>query len=278
MSTTKSEAKSEALKDLVNNPVSRRDFAKRTIAGSFAAAGLFATGGAAQVFAQTMTDVAILNFALNLEYLEAEFYQVATTGQRISDVGIGITGTGRPGPTTGGSRVSLDAVNQYVADQITIDETMHVRFLRTALGSAAIAKPAINLAALGIGFATQNEFLILSRAFEDLGVSAYAGAARLIDSRNVLEAAARIALTEGQHVGLLRYLAGIQFRIAPIPQVDNKDVPVVGSPNGRLFQVDGNGLTTIRTAGEVLKVAYGGGTTSGGFFPAGVNGDITRAS
>lgn len=277
MSMTKSEAKSEALKDLVNNPLSRREFAKRTMAGSLAAAGLLATGGAAEVFAQTATDVAVLNFALNLEYLEAEFYTVATTGQRIADLGIGITGRGASGPTTGGARVSFDATHQYVADQIALDEQKHVVFLRTALGSSAVAKPAINLEALGLGFRSQNEFLILGRAFEDLGVSAYGGAAKLIDNPNILEAAARIALTEGQHAGLIRYLVGLQARIAPVPQVDNKDVPVVGSPAGRLFQVDGNGLSTVRTASEVLKVAYAGGTRSGGFFPAGVNGDITTA-
>ena len=170
--------------------------------------------------------------------------------------------------------MSLDNNVRTVAEHVTLDEQQHVRFLRTALGSAAIAKPSINLEALSIGFRNQTEFLILSRAFEDLGVSAYAGAAKLISNSNVLEAAARIALTEGQHAGIFRYLIAVAN--TPVPQVDNKDVPPLGSPVGRLFQVDGNGLSTNRTAGEVLKVAYGGGTDRGGFFPDGVNGDITR--
>ena len=128
--------------------------------------------------AQSITDVDVLNFALNLEYLEAEFYYVATTG---------------------GARVALDDRSGTVASQITIDELQHVRFLRGALGSAAIAKPAINLEALGIGFRNQKEFLTLSRAFEDVGVSAYGGAVTAISSRAILQAAARIALTEAQH-------------------------------------------------------------------------------
>lgn len=269
------QAKSEALTDLVKNPLSRREFARRTIAGSLAATGVLATGGATEVFAQGITDASILNFALNLEYLEAEFYTVVTTGQRIADLGIEVTGRGRAGATTGGARVSLDDNVRIVAEHVTLDEQQHVRFLRAALGSDAVAKPSINLEALNVGFRNQSEFLVLSRAFEDLGVSAYAGAARLIDNSRILEAAARIALTEGQHAGVFRYL--IALANTAVPQVDDKDVPPLGSPAGRLFQVDGNGLSTSRTAAEVLTVAYGGGTDRGGFFPDGVNGDITRA-
>ena len=267
-------SKTEALQDLVKNSVSRREFARRTMAGGLVAAGAMAASGAS-IFAQSVTDEAILNFALNLEYLEAEFYTVATTGQRIADLGIGITGRGRAGATTGGGKVSLDAAHQIVAAQIAIDEQAHVNFLRAALRGAAVAKPAIDLEALGIGFRNQTEFVILARAFEDLGVSAYGGAAKLIDNGAILEAAARIALTEGQHAGLLRFLIA-QANTAS-PMVDAKDVPTLGSPAGRLFQVDGNGLSTIRTAGEVLRVAYGGNADRGGFYPQGVNGDINRA-
>ena len=269
--------KTEALQELVRSSVSRREFAMRTMAGTFAAAGAMALAPA-QVFAQSSTDVAILNFALNLEYLEAEFYTVATTGRRIAEAGIAVTGRGASGPTVGGAQVSLDNNVRTVAEHVTLDEQLHVTFLRAALGSQAIAKPAINLEALNLGFRNQAEFLILSRAFEDLGVTAYAGAAKLIDNSSILEAAARIALTEAQHAGVFRYLAFLSGAVNP--QVDSKDVPTLGSPAGRLFQVDGNGLSTIRTAGEVLKVAYGGtgNARSGGFFPNGVNGEITQAS
>jgi hypothetical protein len=59
--------------------------------------------------------------------------------------------------------------------------------------------------------------------------------------------------------------------------VDPKAIPTIGNANGRLFFVDGNGLSITRTTSEVLKIVYGGGSSSGGFFPAGVNGTITRA-
>ena len=268
-------SKTEGLQELVGSAVSRRAFAKRTIAGAAMAAGAIATTGAGDLFAQSLTDESILNFALNLEYLEAEFYTVATTGQRIADAGIGITGRGTAGATTGGAKVALDANVQTVADHVTLDEQQHVKLLRTALGSSAVAKPAINLEALGLGFRNQAEFLTLSRAFEDLGVSAYAGAAKLIKSPRILEVAARIALTEGQHAGVFRYLVGLSGAVQP--QVDNLDVPPLGSPAGRLFQVDGNGLSTVRTASQVLTVAYAGARSGGGFFPNGLNGDIKTA-
>ena len=266
--------KKAGLEGLVESSVNRRQFARRAMAGGMVAAGALAASHV-EFFAQSVTDEAVLNFALNLEYLEAEFYTVATTGQRIADIGIGVSGRGRQGATTGGARVSLDTNTALVANQVALDEQQHVVFLRSALRGAAVAKPAINLEALGIGFRSQTEFLILARAFEDLGVSAYGGAVKLLDNSVILEAAARIALTEGQHAGLIRYL--IALTNSPVPPTDAKDVPPIGSPRGRLFQVDGNGLSTVRSASEVLRIAYAGDSNRGGFYPDGVNGAITTA-
>jgi len=267
--------KAQHLKNLVESSSSRRAFARTILAGGAGAGVVAMMGGASALHAQSLTDVDILNFALNLEYLEAEFYTVATTGQRIADAGVGVSGSGRAGETVGGSRVALNDRLMTVAMQIALDERNHVNFLRQALGSAAVAKPAINLGALNVGFNNANEFLTVARAFEDLGVSAYGGAAAFISNRTILTNAAQIALTEAQHAGVLRLLvsdAGIA-----VPAVDALDVLPLMSPNGRLFQVDGAGRSTIRTPGQVLAVAYGStqaGTRSGGFFPNGVNGTI----
>ena len=268
--------KTTAINDLIANPVNRRDFAKRAMAsGLWAAVGVAALGSGVSVSAQSVSDVDILNFALNLEYLEAEFYTVATTGRRIEDLGIGVSGTGTPGATVGGGVVAMDNRVMQVARDIANEEQMHVRFLRTALGSAAVAKPAINLAALGIGFGSINEFLTLARAFEDVGMTAYNGAAPLISSRAILTAAAGIAHTEAQHAGVLRYL--VYDRGIAVPQLDNLDVPPLASPNGRLFNVNNEGLTPARTTSQVLQVVYANrnaGASNGGFFPGGFNGTI----
>ena len=270
--------KTTAIQGLINNGVNRREFGKRAVVtGMWAAVGAAALGHSSSVVdAQSITDVDILNFALNLEYLEAEFYTVATTGRRIEDLGIGVSGVGTLGGTVGGSAVSMDNRVMQVSRDIANEEQMHVKLLRTALGSAAIAKPAINLAALGIGFASVNEFLTLARAFEDVGVTAYGGAAPLISSRAILASAVGIALTEAQHAGVLRYM--VYDRGIAVPQLDNLDVPPLGSPNGRVFNVSNEGLSPARTPSQVLSIVYANktaGARSGGFFPAGFNGTIT---
>ena len=270
----KTTARQEQLERLASSGLARREFAKRMIAGGTAAYGVAMLGGTADLLAQQITDFDVLNFALNLEYLEAEFYTVATTGQRIQEVGIGVNGRGRSGATVGGSKVALDERTMTIAQAIAQDEQAHVRFLRTALGGEAVAKPSINLAALGVGFNSQAEFLTVAAIFEDVGVSAYAGAAMLIDNSNFLSAAARIALTEGQHAGLLRLLASDNK--LNVPSVDSKSVPPLGQPNGRLFFVDGNGLSPARTASEVLNIVYAGKRDGGGFFPDKVNGVIEK--
>lgn len=262
----------------IENGHNRREFARRIATAAMASAALGAFT-AQDASAQSMDDVNILNFALNLEYLEAEFYTVATTGRRIADLGIGVSGVGRQGETTGGAVVALDERVRVVAEALAVDEQAHVRLLRTALGSAAIAKPAINLDALGLGFRNQNEFITLARAFEDVGVTAYGGAAPLIMNRGILATAAQIALTEAQHAGVLRYFA--YERGLVLPQVDGIDVPPLAEARGRVFNVTSEGLTPTRTPAQVLRIVFAapnGGVRGGGFFPNGVNGSIDFAA
>lgn len=272
---------------MLSAKTNRREFTKRAIAAGVAASCGLAIDSKGKLFAQSgdaITDEDILIFALNLEYLEAEFYTVATTGRRLAEVGVDISGRAREGATIGGAKVALDPSVQVVAEQIAIDEQAHVRLLRTALSGAAIAKPTINLEALGVGFRNQAEFLTVAAIFEDVGVSAYRGAAPLIQSREILDAAAGIALTEGQHAGVLRFLvSNLNFNV-PVPSVDPKAVPPIGQPAapptanaGRLFFVDGNGLSPSRTTDEVLLIVYGGNPNGkAGFFPDGLNGKIER--
>jgi hypothetical protein len=161
---------------------------------------------------------------------------------------------GRRDRPRGGGVVALSTRTRIIAEQIATDERAHVLFLRSALGRQAVAKPAVNLEALGLGFRTEAEFIGLARAFEDVGVSAEGGAARLIDNARLLEAATQVALTEAQHAGVLRLV--VSDAGAPVPLVDNMDIPPLGTPAGRLFQVEARGLSTIRSAGQVLAILY----------------------
>lgn len=255
----------------------RRNFLKNVgLAGAGVAAGVVIQGcgggtstgtGGGTVTAQGPSEADVLNFALNLEYLEAEFYSVAVTSATLSS-----TVTGGTSTAAGGAKVAFtDPRIADIAAEIAADETLHVQYLRTALGGMAVAEPAINLNALGIGFASQAQFLTLARAFEDTGVSAYAGAATLLSGNN-LQAAAQILAVEAYHAGNIR-LNLVQAGIA-VSATDSLDVPPTEQ---HFFPTDSNASAIKRTTSQVLAIVYANtaaGTASGGFFPSGVNGNI----
>ena len=86
-----------------------------------------------------ISDSAILNFALNLEYLEANFYSYAVNGHGLPDEMT--TGTGQHGDVNGGKQVMFgsNSIKQF-AKEIARDEHEHVAFFRTALGSSAASQ------------------------------------------------------------------------------------------------------------------------------------------
>lgn len=264
--------------DVLAAGVSRRQFARNALAAGVGA-GMLNMLGAGEGRAQGITDADILNFALNLEYLEAEFYTVITTGATIEQHGVPVSGLGTPGPTTGATRLDFrgDRLLEQTAQELAYDERQHVLLIRSALGSAAVAKPAIDFSAAGV--TTIQRFLQAARVFEDLGVSAYGGAAPLVQSKEVLAVATRIALVEALHAGNIRFQLADEG-IADLGPVDAVDI-IVGTParpRARLVSADERGLAPVRTPGQVLSIAYGpgapAGTTKGLFFPNGVNGTI----
>jgi hypothetical protein len=241
----------------------------------------------------------ILNFALNLEYLEAEFYLFAVNGTGLPNTSI--DGVGTTGNVIGGGAVPFKS--QYIqqfATKIANDEFAHVNFLRTALGSAAVARPTIDLynsfnalaAAAGLiqsgqtfnPFADELSFLLGAYIFEDVGVTAYNGAAPLIHSKTYLGAAASILAVEAYHAASIRTLlfeAGQGDATAKISAVraaasgadDDQGVVVNGMPN--ITPTDNNALAFSRTTTQVLNIVYLGGASGNfGFFPKGLNGAI----
>ena len=291
----------------------RRSLFKRAGAGIAGAAAMGAlstgslalsSGSASAQAAPAVSDADIFNFALNLEYLEAEFYLRAATGQGL--LAQDTTGTGTRGYVTGGSLVPFKsaAVAAY-AQRIAVDEQAHVRFIRAVLGSSAVAEPNINLStsfttlAIAAGLITTGQtfnpfgddvsFLLAAYIFEDVGVTAYGGAAALISNKNYVSAAAGILATEAYHSGAIRTLLSDLGAGQATDAISNLRMTLSGAPDdqGTLLQSNGytnaynfvvndiNGLTFRRTTSQVLNIVYGGGAASNYlFFPTRLNGNI----
>ena len=305
----------------------RRNFLRT--AGGFAAGAagtlaLTACGGhtssaGAQTTSSGPSDGDILNFALNLEYLEAQFYSYSATG-----LGLPLTmlsGTGTQGAVMAGQKANLTnpAVIAY-ANEIAKDESNHVNFLRSQLTNSAVAQPAIDisvsatsafsLAAVAAGvipkggtfnpYANDESFLLGAYIFEDVGVTAYHGAAGLISSKTYLEAAAGILAVEAYHAGLIRSSLYAMGLATPAPSINpytatmgisnarsmldgtnNDDQGIQGSSStiSNLVDADSNSLAYSRTTAQVLNIVYlnAAAVTMGGFFPSGVNGNINTS-
>ncbi|MGI9078419.1 MAG: ferritin-like domain-containing protein, partial [Gemmatimonadaceae bacterium] len=141
---------------------------------------------AKDVFGQVPANiVAVLNFALTLEYLEDEFYR---------------TGLAAP--------VLIPAADRAIFAQISKHEVAHVALLKSVLGSQAVAKPTFDYTAgngTGAGpfvgvFTVYSTFQAIAQAFEDTGVRAYKGQAGAVaGDDNILTTALQIHSVEARH-------------------------------------------------------------------------------
>lgn len=142
----------------------------------------------------SMGDIDILNFALTLEYLEAAFYeQGADTKGLSSEVADYVETFGEE------EAEHVDALSATISD----------------LGGEPVKAPKVDF---GDAFSSQDAFLELAITFEDTGVSAYNGAAPMIESKDLLATAGQIVQVEARHAAAIRFAAGED----PTPQAFDK--------------------------------------------------------
>ena len=234
-----SETMLEALDARARRRNERRDFFRTAVGAVAVGAGALAFSREAKAQAAP-TDFDILNFALNLEYLEAQFYTYAVTGAGLpADQ---LTGTQTPGVVTGARKANLTdpGVIQY-AREIAADEAAHVASLRKALTTVAVAQPAIDLSPTvftavakaadidldGSGgvfdpYANDDNFLLAAYIFEDVGVTAYKGGSPLLTNADLIDAAAGLLAAEAFHAGIIR--GALYRRGVDVPDLrDNAD-------------------------------------------------------
>ena len=275
-----------------------------------------------------VTDQDILTFALNTEYFEATFYSMAVTGAGLAaNMTGGILGYGpKPnqevaaGAVTTYSNGPVPFVTPYVkqfAAEIAADEVGHVQLLRGALGKHAPAAPAADLkgafttAMLAAGvipagtifdpFASERNFLLAAYFINDIGVTAYVGAAPYLTSAANLAAAAGILGVEAYHAGETRTVVyamgeenndvGLLTNADTISTLRNKTAALSGAPpltdegitgalgQANIIPTDGNSLAFGRGFPALLSLFYLNTVPTlspapGGFIPSGLNGRI----
>lgn len=183
----------------------------------------------------TGTILEVLQYALTLEYLEAEFYTEAVKS--------GIVPAGAP---TGAFTTIRD------------HENAHVAFLKTAItasGGTPIAKPTFDFSAgngSGNGpfkdvFKNYTLLLAVAQTFEDTGVRAYKGrAVELMANNDVLTAALQIHSVEARHAAHIRYMRRNLLSNTTIkPWITGKDTGGIGAAVQASY--NGEDLTTQAT-------------------------------
>jgi hypothetical protein len=257
------------------------------------------TGVGVSPKAAAIDDEDIFTFALNLEYMEAEFYLRALTGKGIDDADAGADA----GRVAGGHEAQFKEkpIREFI-EETAENELAHVRFYRKTLGRSAISRPAIDFdagfkaAAQAAGlpadfdpFADDMSVLLGGMLFEDVGVTAYAGAAPLLKKKEFVEAAAGILAVEAYHMGMARsqlYTMGEKAWEAANAISDARDQIDGRQDKDQGIRVDGkanfvpstpDAIAFHRTPQEVLHIVYltdKAGVSKGGFYPNGMNGAL----
>lgn len=216
----------EAEDDAFALGLDRGQFIKRgaVAGGSFLAAGVLFSGFMSPAEAAISTkhaskknDVKILNYALTLEYLESAFYDQAVANNAIASPEV-----------------------RAFAKAVQVHEAAHVKYLKKALGKAAIKSPKFEF---GDAVVNPQKFQATAQTLEDTGVSAYAGQGPNISQRAVVKAALSIHSVEARHAAWIRYLNG----------GGAADAKTVNQPAPATFDKPKSEKAVLKAAGGFIK-------------------------
>jgi Ferritin-like domain len=176
------------------DPVTRASFLRKAgigvgavVGGSTLLGGLPAVAFGAGI---PKSDIAILNFALTLEYLEAEFYAQAV------------------------AKGNFSGETRKFADKVASHEAAHVGILKKTLGRKAVKEPRFDFKDTVTNVA---KFQATANVLEDTGVAAYLGQVGNIRSKAVLKAAGSILPVEARHAAWIRDIRGSGGSPTPAP-------------------------------------------------------------
>lgn len=209
----------------------RRQFFRTALgAAAVTVAGATALTVGPRAFADTTSDVDLLNFALQMTYLEAQFYSNAAFGTGLTTAqkaaGSAPTGTNVAGEATGARQVTFTdpLVAQYAAE-IAQDKIAHLNWLRGELGTAASAQPTIDLGTSATGafstamraagvisgsgstfdpYASDANFLLAAFLFADVSASVLAAAVALVTDAGHREIVEGAMITDAHHAAMIR--------------------------------------------------------------------------
>ena len=171
-------------------------------------------------------DTAVLNYAFALEQLEYAFYVEVLNA-----------------PYAG-----MTAQERSILEDLRVHEDIHQKFFREALGAAGI--PTMRFEFTSVNFADRTSVLTTARTFEDVGVSAYNGAAQLLTSLDFLTLAGKIVSVEARHAAAIRdLLAPGTAAFAGDDVVNPQGLDVVRVPSQVLPLADPFIVTTIVATG-----------------------------
>lgn len=192
--------------------------------------GVMALGAVPTASAQTaIADATALNFMLNIEYLQGQFYSYAVNGVSLDNAllgGPGAAGFGAQGAVTGGRKITFTTtLLQRLFDELWSEQRDHIQYLRALLPADVVPQPAMNIGGGETGafttmarlagvvgptevfdpYASEDNLLLAACLLEDVGVAAYRNAFPLIVNPSIYDGVIGLLATEAQHAGAIRY-------------------------------------------------------------------------